>query len=321
MQNRRNKKAQKNNDEESLIDDSEYDNEENDSEYDYDDEFHGDDLNCTKDEGIQVFQELRQEFKSYMDDFSFFDVKKTKKKGRAVDDLTMSKIIGGAATGMVVSTNPKDSASSSNRSNATQRRTNSSTSRCHGMGFSSDVVATSGSSSTDGTYDKEDYTLYSSSDASGGVQEILQRAKDCVTFPDESFCGKEQLSKCNLYSKYSPRSLNVQTKLVKGLSSTSRAGSRLRGGEHPQIVLINPQKKVFGRKNKIQIFDKRGGSGNLMVTGRRDISSSSSTLDYMKNASKYKNSSSNSAALCDVSTISGSQASRSRGNRLKFWNK
>ena len=105
---------------------------------------------------------------------------------------------------------------------------------------------------------------------------------------------------------------SVQTKIVKGLSTKSHHRGRLggvlsgrknslnsSGGKeydfHPQIILINP-----ATKKKTPVHNKN----------KRDLSN---TDDYLRSVSSSRDQS----LLCDVSTISGSEDSPRM--KLKFW--
>lgn len=295
-------------------DDDDYDdNEDTDDEYynpqDYDyGDFNFENANC-KDDTILDIKEWAH---WYMNDFSFFDVKKTKNDHGDSDVVGVE--IGGDMNDL------KDGVS--NRSNDTTHRRENFSSRRFGLSATEGknktssggggLIATSDSCSI---RSDNDYTLDSNIDHDSGVHEILERAKECVVLSEKSFMQNFSLNGSrNDDSKSSRR---TQTKLVKGLSTSSRSfttgggGMRFRGGMenrdgvHPPIVLINPQKKGNDKKNRKQIFVK------LNPSGGRD---SSSTMDYMTNLS---NSKSSFSGVCDISTISGSDTSR--GSRLKFW--
>jgi len=220
------------------------------------------------------------------------------------------------------------STNSSNYSSATtHRRENSSSSLYASKDNHISMIATSGSSSTKSN-DSSHFLTNNDNDNDndngndlGGVQEIFQRAKDCIDVDvhRDRMRGSSS-STAAAYSK-SSRTSNVQTKLVKGLSTMRKKNkNKGRGGDaHPEIVLLKPPKRGNGKTNTQmrQIFEKRGSSGMNTISR-----SSSSTFEHMRTLSNSKSKSSSNfsaAPSCDISTISGSESTP--GNRLAFWRK
>ena len=135
-------------------------------------------------------------------------------------------------------------------------------------------------------------------------------------------------------STFGSSSKIAQIKLVRGLSSTRnsarRAHSMINGGGirtgrcsslagksnidetdlHPQFVVMKRGKdrKVVNKISK--------SSGTPRLLQRRNSKTFSSTSNYLKGASKNRD-----PALCDVSTISGSDAPSRHPMRKKFWKK